>query len=152
MSNKIRGIEKIVKKLDGVSCSGVLSRLQEAETQGHLNFASAFFVSKSLKFLLGRFDAAAKFSLQDRASTVRRLCELTKVILLAIPPRCFEASLMGRPRLLFTDGAWEDDVASAGLVFFDAITGREHLCRRSKFPVSSSMFERATLGISSYSR
>ena len=118
--NKPSRIEKIVKMLDDVSHSGVLSRSQAAEIQGHLNFASGFFLSKSLKFLLGKFDAAAKASSHNKAANVRRLCELTKAVLTSIPPRCFRASAMGKPHLLFTDGAWEDGRASAGLVFFDS--------------------------------
>ena len=118
--NKPSRIEKIVKMLDDVSHSGVLSRSQAAEIQGHLNFASGFFLSKSLKFLLGKFDAAAKASSHNKAANVRRLCELTKAMLTSIPPRCFRASAMGKPHLLFTDGAWEDGRASAGLVFFDS--------------------------------
>ena len=118
--NKPTRIEKILKMLESVSQSGVLSRAQAAEIQGHLNFASGFFLSKSLKFLLGKFDAAAKVPIQNKAASVRRLCELTKAILTSIPPRCFRASAMGKPNLLFTDGAWEDGQASAGLVFLDS--------------------------------
>ena len=118
--NKPTRIEKILKMLESVSQSGVLSRAQAAEIQGHLNFASGFFLSKSLKFLLGKFDAAAKVPIQNKAASVRRLCELTKAILTSIPPRCFRASAMGKPNLLFTDGAWEDSQASAGLVFLDS--------------------------------
>ena len=124
LANKPSRIEKIVKMLDDVSRSGALSRAQAAEIQGHLNFASGFFLSKALKFLLGRFDAAARFASRDKAVSIKHLCELTKSILLAIPPRCFKSSAMSQPHVLFTDGAWEDGVASAGLVFYDSSKGQ----------------------------
>ena len=117
--NKPSRIEKIVKMLDEVSEKGILSRSHAAEIQGHLNFASGFFLSKSLKFLLGKFDEAAKTASHSRASSVKHLCDLTKAILTAIPPRIFMATSMGNPHLLFTDGAWEDGQASAGMVMYD---------------------------------
>ena len=120
LANKPSRIEKIVKMLDDVSQSGTLSKAQAAEIQGHLNFASGFFLSKALKFLLGRFDAAAKFASRDKANNIKHLCALTKSILLAIPPRCFKSSAMSQPHVLFTDGGWEDGAASAGLVFYDS--------------------------------
>ena len=73
---------------------------------------------------MGRFDAAARFASRDKAVSIKHLCELTKSILLAIPPRCFKSSAMSQPHVLFTDGAWEDGVASAGLVFYDSSKGQ----------------------------
>ena len=46
------------------------------------------------------------------------LCDLTERILEALPPRKFSAGAMQRPYLLFTDGAWEDGSATAGLVLY----------------------------------
>ena len=73
LANKPSRIEKIVKMLDDVSRSGTLSRAQASEIQGHLNFASGFFLSKALKFLLGRFDAAARFASRDKAVSIKHL-------------------------------------------------------------------------------
>ncbi len=40
--------------------AGRITRAQAAEIQGPLNFASGFYMSRSLKFVLNKFDEAAR--------------------------------------------------------------------------------------------
>ena len=118
LANKEGRIPKIVQMLQKVKQQGKISRNEAAEIQGHLNFAQGFFTSKSLRFVLGQFDALSVTQGTSASRKLAMLCELTERILEALPPRKFSAGAMQRPYLLFTDGAWEDRSATAGLVLY----------------------------------
>jgi len=123
LANKEGRIPKIIQMLKKVQAKKALTRHEAAEIQGHLNFASGFFVSKALRFLLSQFDSLARAPNGSVETRLDKLCALTESILLALPPREFDATAMAAPHLLFTDGAWENKVGTAGLVFVDAISG-----------------------------
>ena len=99
--------------------AGKITRAQDAEIQGHLNFASGFYMSRSLKFVFNKFDEAAR-QVDIWRSHLSELCELTIILMAAMPPREFTAEAMRVPHLVFTDGAWEQGEATAGLFVYDA--------------------------------
>ena len=41
--------------LEEVKLKGTISKSEAAQIQGHLNFASGFFISKALRFLVSSF-------------------------------------------------------------------------------------------------
>ena len=96
-----------------------ITRHEAAEVQGHLNFAQGFFTSKSLRFVLSQFDALSKVQGAGAAKKLTMLCEITEHTLTALPPRKFSACAMQKPFLLFTDGAWENSCATAGLLIYN---------------------------------
>eukprot|EP00435_Cladocopium_sp_Y103_P006518 s5825_g2.t1 len=51
LCNKEGRIERLCAMLEAIGSKGTISRSEAAQIQGHLNFASGFFVSKALKFL-----------------------------------------------------------------------------------------------------
>ena len=119
MENKEGRIPKIVQMLRKIKLQGRISRNEAAEVQGHPNFAQGFFTSKSLKFVLGQFDSLSKVQGSGAAKKLAKLCEVTEHILTALPPRKFSACAMQSPFLLFTDGAWESGLATAGLLLYN---------------------------------
>ena len=123
LANKEGRIPKIVAMLEKVKSQGTISRNEAAEIQGHLNFASGFFLSKSLKFLLGQFDAVSRIPGTVGATKLSSLCEVTKALLFMLPPREFNSRALAKPFLLFTDGAWEDQCATAGMLLYNPLTG-----------------------------
>jgi len=135
LANKEGRVPKIVEMLRKLKSQGRVSRNEAAEVQGHLNFAQGFFTSRSLRFVLGQFDALSAAQGAHSTKKLAMLCDLTESILTALPPRKFSAGAMRRPFLLFTDGAWEDQKASAGLVLYNP-DADEVLVREIEVPSS----------------
>ena len=123
LENKESRIKKLCEMLDEISQRGSISRGEAAEIQGHLNFASAFFVTKALRFLLGSFDRLSNSPGEVQSKKLRTLCKTASNLLRSMPPRRFEAKGMEATHLLFSDGAWEQSRASAGFVFVNGKTG-----------------------------
>ena len=119
LANKEGRVPKIVQMLHQLKQQGRVTRNQAAEIQGHLNFAQGFFTSKSLRFVLGQFDALSTSQGSHSAKKLAQLCDLTEYILTSLPPRHFSAGAMKQPFLLFTDGAWEDQKATAGMLLYN---------------------------------
>ena len=59
LCNKEGRIERLCAMLESVKCRGAISKSEAAQIQGHLNFASGFFVSKALRFLVSSFSRLA---------------------------------------------------------------------------------------------
>ena len=123
LGNKPGRVDKIVAMVKSVQEAGRITRAQAAEIQGHLNFASGFYMSRSLKFVLNKFGEAAQ-QVGIWRSHLSELCELTIILLTPMPPREFTAEAMKAPHLVFTDGAWEQGEATAGLFVYDAEQNR----------------------------
>ena len=75
-----------------------------------------FYMSRALKFVLNKFDEAAR-QVDNWTSHLSELCELIILLMTSMPPREFTAEAMSVPHLVFTDGAWEQGEATAGLYF-----------------------------------
>ena len=86
LSNKPGRIDRIVSMIKAVQNSGKVTRAQASEFQGHLNFASGFYMFRSLKFVFNKFDEAARRVDGGRAG-LDDLCQLTIALLTTMPPR-----------------------------------------------------------------
>ena len=115
MANKEGRIPKILAMLAKAKAQGSITKNEAAEIQGHLNFASGYVLSKSLRFPLGQSDAVSKMHGGNGSVRLAKLCDVAKSILLSLPHGSFSAQSMAKPHLLFTDGAWEAKEATAGL-------------------------------------
>ena len=93
LGNKPGRVDKIVAMVKSVQEAGRITRAQAAEIQGHLNFASGFYMSRSLKLVLNKFDEAAR-QVDIWRSHLSELCELTIILLTSMPPREFTAEAM----------------------------------------------------------
>lgn len=102
---------------------GVITRSEAAQIQGHLNFASGFFVSKALWFLVSSFARLPDIPRSLGSGDLQRLCDLAVTMLKAMPPRQYQSESFRTPFLIFTDGAWEDGRASGGAVTYNPQTG-----------------------------
>lgn len=108
--------------LESVKSRGVISRSEAAQIQGHLNFASGFFVSKVLRFLVSSFSRLADLPRSLGGEDLSKLRNLAVNMLEAMPPRAYIPESFKDPFLIFTDGAWEDGKATGGAVTFDPRT------------------------------
>lgn len=123
LANKEGRIRKVADMLREIGGAGTISRKTAAEIQGLLNFASGFFLSKALRFLLGAFEKLADRPSSQSAKSLKMLCQTAIHLLEGLPPRTFDARKLQHTHLLFTDGSWEGHVAKAGAVFINGLSG-----------------------------
>lgn len=123
LANKQGRVEKVIELLQKVIQEGTISRKGAAELQGLLNFALGFYLSKSLRFLLGAFERMSEKSNARNSKDLRTLCQTVMTLLRDLPARIFDARKLGSRHLLFTDGSWEQGAAKAGAVFFNGCSG-----------------------------
>ena len=122
LANKEGRIDRICRMLEQVECEGVISKSRAAEVQGHLNFAGGFFTSKALNFLVSSFSRLADLPKSLSREDLTLLCKLARSMLRSMPPRQYNAHSFTDPYLIFTDGAWESERASAGAVVYNPNT------------------------------
>ena len=108
--------------LQKVGENGFISKSEAAQIQGHLNFASGFYVSKALRFLSSSFSRLADIPKALGSRDLVALSSLAIKMLQAIPPRSYVAESFKSPLLIFTDGAWESGVATGGAVTYDPVS------------------------------
>ena len=135
LSNKEGRLERLCSMLRDVKERGTISRSEAAQVQGHLNFASGFFISKALKFLVSSFGRLADIPRSLGSPDLSSLCELAINMLRAMPPREYSVESFKRPFLIFTDGAWEDQQAAGGAVVYDPLN-RQALVFEVEIPVA----------------
>lgn len=123
LCNKEGRIEKLCAMLEVVKSRGVITKSAAAQIQGHLNFASGFFVSKALKFLVSSFARLADIPRSMGCDDLSKLCSLSANLLKSMPPRRYMLDSFKSPFLIFTDGAWEDQKASGGAVTYNPLSG-----------------------------
>ena len=117
--NKTSRIEKLCAMLDQVAKDKNISAAKASELQGLLNFAVSFYLGRSMKHLVSAFMPFADKPQNFNASDLESLCLYTKTMLLEQKPRVHSVLNVGRPVVIFTDGAWEDGIATAGAVLVD---------------------------------
>ena len=122
LANKEGRIDRICRMLGQVEHDGTISKSRAAEVQGHLNFAGGFYTSKALKFLVSSFSRLADLPKSMSSQDLTLLCRLARSMLGAMPPRRYDAHSFTDPYLIFTDGAWESERASAGAVVYNPCT------------------------------
>ena len=61
LCNKEGRIQKLCNMLEEVKLKGIIAKAEAAQIQGHLNFASGFFISKALRFLVSSFAKASGY-------------------------------------------------------------------------------------------
>lgn len=131
LQNKAGRIEKICSILEAIMSKGRISPSEASEVQGLLNFASGFFVTRSLRHLISAFHPLADSSQHQRELV--KLCRYTIGVLKCLGPRLHKLTDERRPVVIFTDAAWEDGRATAGLVLCDLVKNVRH-CRQIVVP------------------
>ena len=122
VSNKPGRVDKLIELLRQARQEGRISPEVASVIQGHLTFASGFYLSKTLRFLTKEISKASR--LRAGGTQLASLCELAETMLRSTPPRRVAVRHWQEPILLFSDGALEDGIPSAGALMFDPITAR----------------------------
>ena len=122
LANKVGRTERILQQLKEVQEGSGPFRHSLQVLTGLLNFASGFYAGRELRHVCREFNQMLN---QDRGSLEARLDELvtqTKECLKATPPRVLSCNAVRAPILVWTDGAWEANVATIGAVIYDTST------------------------------
>ena len=133
LQNKLGRIDKICSMLEQIADKGRITGAEAAEIQGLINFASGFFVTRALRHLVSAFLPLAEQ--RNRGVAVTKLCQYAADLLRALGPRIHKLTDEKRPIAIFTDAAWENEQATAGLVICDPVHGLRH-CRQIVVPIS----------------
>ena len=122
LCNKEGRIDRLCAMLEKIAQSGSITKSEAAQIQGHLNFASGFYVSKALIFLSSSFARLADIPRALGSKDLASLSNLAVCMLRSIPPRSYAAESFKNPFLIFTDGAWESGKATGGAVTYDPVS------------------------------
>ena len=119
ISNKVSRIEKLCKMLEEIEKDRALSAAKASEIQGLLNFAVSFYMGRGLKHLVSAFMPFAEGHHTRNQDEPVSLCAYAKLMLQGQKPRVHSLADTSLPILIFTDGAYENGLATAGAVVID---------------------------------
>ncbi|CAE6911825.1 gpt [Symbiodinium sp. CCMP2592] len=127
LENKPSRVAKLLLVAQQMCASGELPRAEAMSLQGQLNFMVGFASGRSLKLVCR---ALSNLVYSNRAWTrdeVKQLGAYLKCCLEALTPKTMCLKGGARPLVIFTDAAYEQGVASWGLVVLDPDSGRREV-------------------------
>ena len=125
--NKEGRVPRLIEFLSQVEARGFFKPGEASVMQGHLNFATGFYLSKGLRFLTKTLTSVARSS--DNRAQIKAFCRMANHLLPVAPDRQFRVADQKRPVLVFTDGAYEEGSASAGAIVFHPESAQTWVCQ-----------------------
>ena len=114
ISNKPQRVIKIAELLKRFAEQRSISSSEAAQMHGLLNFAGSFVLGRALKASARTFASLSHGTSDTRI--IAPLVESTLDILDEMAPRILQPTLMDKPTLIYTDGAYEGNTATWGAV------------------------------------
>ena len=121
VQNKAGRIERIIKLLRECGKNGKISNHDISVLQGLLNFAGRFFMGRAVKFptyLLSNYEKW-RYDKSQLSAIIDSTCAMLETLKPHIVS-CFEITT---PIVVYTDAAFEKDVATWGAIIFDRRSG-----------------------------
>lgn len=118
MGNKPGRAEFICGLLDELVKNSKVSLRDLSVVRGHLNFASGFYAGKTLRAAGNYLYSSLLKSSWSTTSEVISIAGKIKDVLRNCPPREIFCSSQEKPILVFTDAAFDNDIATLGAVVF----------------------------------
>ena len=116
-------LQKLSQLLTAVSAKGRITKDEAQVVCGVLNFAMNFCMGHALKVAMRAFAAISVKPTNVMPSELAKLCSWTSDVIARLEPRTIPRAVELSPVLVFTDAAFEDQVASWGGVVVDKISG-----------------------------
>ncbi|CAK9104190.1 unnamed protein product [Durusdinium trenchii] len=123
LGNKPSRIEKITGLLEEVIKKGSINVRQSQVIHGNLNFAMGFFLGHSLKIAARAFAFLSTGNSRCRKDDLVAVCKWTIDVMATVQPKHILPGDETRSVVVFTDAAYENDVATWGIVVLDAASG-----------------------------
>ncbi|CAE7270056.1 SLC24A2 [Symbiodinium sp. CCMP2592] len=122
LQNKASRLEKMKDTFIRMALNGEWDLRQIQSLQGQVNFALGFASGRALKMLQRALGSFIRNPEDRSASDFRTLCEFGIRLIDECKPRVFACRGPEQPVLIFTDAAYEKDVATFGVVVLDPFT------------------------------
>lgn len=116
-------LQKLSQLLTAISAKGRITKDEAQVVCGVLNFAMNFCMGHALKVAMRAFAAISVKPTDVMPSELAKLCSWTSDVIARLEPRTIPRAVELSPVLVFTDAAFEDQVASWGGVVVDKISG-----------------------------
>ena len=126
VSNKPGRLAKIAELLKPIAEGSEVTRAQLASLHGLINFAGGYVMGFELKPTARMLSKALTGPFQGNSSELRNACALALDVIGLCKPRVCLASAR-HPIVLYTDGAFENDVGTWGSLLVDPETGSRWL-------------------------
>lgn len=122
VENKPKRLVKIGQLIADLGASGRITKRQAQVVQGNLNFATSFVMGRSLKVASRAFASLTTGKNEVSASELGDLCAWTAKLIAGLQGRQIDPRGRPEPVLVFTDAAYEADVATWGIVILDPVS------------------------------
>lgn len=123
LENKQGRVARLTDRLGELRDLGTLNLHEAQVLHGLLRYACGFFAGRRLQQVCSEIFALTKPGRAVGNRDVISFCDYALKALTTCQPRVLEAAAELFPILIFTDGAWEDRVASLGAVVVDTADG-----------------------------
>lgn len=100
--------------LAAIRSQGFVTYAQASELQGLVNFAVGYLSGRALKHLVSAFVPLVGDRSSSGVRLLKSLRDYSQLMINILSPRCHEVQGNTKPIVIFTDGAWEQERASAG--------------------------------------
>lgn len=132
VGNKPERLQRIERLIQQAERDGKVTCSVAASIHGLLNFASGFALGKALQPAAQGFSSLAA-GLELRPAAFADLCEHSLMVLKSLRPRRVATADETLPLIIYTDGAFGEDLADWGAILFDPVT-QTRLCYAGKVP------------------
>ena len=122
MQNKPSRVEKIQKLLEDTATIEKVDKRHAQVVHGNLNFALSFFLGKSLLVSARAFAHLTTEGHKASPEQIEQLCAWTHAMVGTLKPKRLDPEGVAKPVLVFTDAAYENGVATWGIVVIDPAT------------------------------
>ena len=122
MQNKPSRIEKIQQLLEETSTVEKVDKRHAQVVHGNLNFALSFFLGKTLLVAARAFAHLTTDGQKATGAQIKELCAWSHAMVGTLLPKTVDPGGETTPVLVFTDAAYEDGIATWGIVIVDPIT------------------------------
>ena len=120
--NKPGRIDRLLENLDRIKTAGRMSLHEAQILHGLLRYATGFFAGKHLHQVCAEVMALGSGAANRRLRDLTDFCDYATSALNSSKPRVLSAFSERRPVLIFTDGAWENQIAGIGAAVIDLAT------------------------------
>jgi hypothetical protein len=122
MQSKPSRIEKIQQLLEETSVVEKVDKRHAQVVHGNLNFALSFFLGKTLLVAARAFAHLTTEGQKATGEQIKELCAWSHAMVGTLLPKTVDPGGETTPVLVFTDAAYENGIATWGIVLVDPVT------------------------------
>jgi hypothetical protein len=129
--NKPGRIDRLLENLDRIKTAGLMSLHEAQILHGLLRYATGFFAGKHLHQVCAEVMALGSGAANRRLRDLTDFCAYATSALNSSKPRVLSAFSERRPVIIFTDGAWQKQIAGIGAAVIDLATNQRSVLART---------------------